>query len=330
MRGQKINLQTYEALLLWARGASLLAGFLLSLIAGTANALTHSTLITRADFRQPGPQASVVGIVVSHHEKWSSSMSSTQDDFCTAVILDAQTILTAAHCLAHTEIPDFRSQMRAFIGTSADDRSFGYDENFDLSAVHLNPKYNPKASVTDLENLKHDLAIVKLRKALPARSIPVKLPDAVQEQPLDQEFILLGYGTDRLNSTTAADVNAWGHLRIGHSHFATWNPLKNSYTIDQQGTPGICKGDSGGPALRQTSQGYELVAIARNVNVDAGKLTPSQRQIMNAKGVGELMNQFPDFDICQQTGSLIDLRQDLPWIQGFLSPQAVNAPTAAK
>lgn len=279
-------------------------------------AITNGARMTAEQFEMPGPHRAVVGFFISHLKTSPPYGSAGLDSFCTGVVLNENTILSAAHCFVKTRIGGLRTRISVFYGPEAEIGPKLYSAVISLSDVQLHPEYKPDLDENLEVNQLNDLAIIKLKSPL-KNSTPVVLPFESLEILNSQSMTILGYGTRELNYSTPMDLNAWGHLNIAETHFSDQDSTTRTLTIDQTAAPGICKGDSGAPAIFRSGEGneYLLIGLARQIGIDKTKLTEAEHEEINKKGMLRFMKSHPTFDVCKGLGMYLDIRPHLAWIK---------------
>lgn len=171
---------------------------------------------------------------------------------CVATVIHARWAITAAHCADETTLASTLRQGRQFavlVGNSP--------RVVDRLVVH--PRYNPN-SPTDV-----DLALIRF---VNASSTPLPMPLQIEQNELGQVLNLLGWGFFGLGTTGRQYDD--GRLRLAQNRVTVADGRlrvvfddprdTRDKALPLEGTPGL--GDSGGPALMETSAGFSLAGIA--------------------------------------------------------------------
>ncbi len=236
-------------------------------ISATALALValHSTPALGTP--SPAPQAIVGGELLSETE-WPSVVSiigieggiSTNTAYlCTGVLIDAQTALTAAHCLEDAEKFD---QILVTFGETI----YTNDDNRRTtgSDYGLHPDY----CLSDCKEDAYDFGYVTLTD--PAIGVAIIPPLVDQDEwdeliSLDHEVLFVGYGAtrdvDADDSPGPLEMSEIGFKRAVTSVITGFSPAGLEIYAGQEGRD-TCFGDSGGPVFAQLANGdWRLVGI---------------------------------------------------------------------
>jgi len=198
--------------------------------------------------------------------------------FCAASILDSLHIISAAHCFYDKDKKSMKDITPLFIGVGSLKNTT--DNPLPIDSVVLHPDYDSDKRI-------NDLAIVKLKD-------PLTFNDAVQpikrceQEPLDainecisnnKKIITLGWGLTEKREPSAMlkDVEVsvlMPNTTEGTNSFcaASTPSYVNDHLFCLGGSPGkdSCTGDSGGPLIRETDNGYELIGVVSFANSLSG------------------------------------------------------------
>ncbi|MDX1491496.1 MAG: trypsin-like serine protease [Pseudohongiellaceae bacterium] len=217
------------------------------------------------------PGWGVQAIVVRHDTGYAQHLASetqfpavfwlqqkSQRKVCVATLIAPQWALTAAHCVEETGIQRNLESDAGFHVSIA-------REQIGIEAAILHPNYQYRYSIDNGE-LEVDLALLRLERAVETVR-PLSLYAGTDE--LEQVATFLGWGYFGIG-TTGIQVDD-GRLRkaqnrvsavsSGRLNFLFDDPRVDANTsLSLEGLPGL--GDSGGPALLPSSEGYVLAGIA--------------------------------------------------------------------
>ena len=171
---------------------------------------------------------------------------------CVATVIHQRWALTAAHCAHQTTLAN----------TIENGRRFGVEvggQSREIDRLVIHPDYD-QDSASDV-----DLALLRFRVA---SVLPRPLPLQLEVNELAAEVSLLGWGYFGLGTTGRQYDD--GKLRRARNRIVqadrririVFDDPRDfgGESLDLEGVPGL--GDSGGPALLETAEGYRLAGIA--------------------------------------------------------------------
>jgi secreted trypsin-like serine protease len=231
----------------------------------------------------------------------------SQRKVCVATLIDARWALTAAHCVEETGLLRHIASQGEYVVQIA-----GALQGIDHVEMHPDYQFRDHPQFASREV---DMALLRLAQPL-ALPRPVPLYRDSDEQ--DREVTLLGWGYFGLGTTgiehddgrfrLARNIVSVAAQRLRLNFDDPRGP--DSAAVELEGIPGL--GDSGGPALLQTAQGWQLAGIAvgevasRNA-LPAAPGTPPTQGLYGAVGIYERVSAH------------------IPWIESVLRTTAESA-----
>lgn len=194
----------------------------------------------------------------------------TKQIICTGTLIDAHTVLTAAHCFNTGSIPSL-----TYVIASTDlFCSSGYTKNlsFESSSVVIHPNY-VRNSEPSKDQPYYDLAVVKFKGLLPSKFKPVNFATMSMENIAASSLglIMAGYGKTTTKETSYPElrlVNKTASQVFLSKIDASTGKLINLITdmslfgVKQTDAHGVCSGDSGGPLLVKYNNEYQILGVA--------------------------------------------------------------------
>ena len=181
--------------------------------------------------------------------------ASGQAGACTASVVSPHVLLTAAHCLDPREFTNDMgvtpTSLAYFTYPGNSFNLLDFDQSLLIPAkeAHFDPQFNPDPDVFSTTG--HDVGVVILTDA--ATAAPIPLNHTPLESSLKGESLrIVGYGVTSGSDTTGATA---GTKRQVNMPVASVTSLFINF---DDGSHGICEGDSGGPAL-QNIYGVETI-----------------------------------------------------------------------
>ncbi|MEQ1723089.1 MAG: S1 family peptidase [Pseudobdellovibrio sp.] len=213
----------------------------------------------------------LVGVLHSEDRVNGFSSSYSQPLLCSATLLNARTVLTAAHCVPDGEY--------IYVSRSLTPKSHNNTVEIRKSQIFIHKEFDKKNHI-------NDIAIIKLNEDLEDTS-EVGYP-SLSETSEYENYNFYGYGKDkrgndgqlRLVTRTKADLKAKANMDTLPENFLEF---------DQTNGMGICSGDSGGPILTESEGKSFIVAIHTIV------LVPKRAKLCHYSGVSTKVSTVLDW-----------------------------------
>jgi hypothetical protein len=171
---------------------------------------------------------------------------------CTASLVAPKVVLTAAHCVVTSPTKTTPASALSF-GVGADMAKPVHV--FQVAEVHAHPAYDYWG-----DDASHDVAILVLAKDAVAtlgasiEPLPIHCGALSKTGFVGTTMQVVGYGA----TDTWGEV--FGTARLWATELVT--ALSSlDFTVDGQGTQGVCYGDSGGPGMRVQAGGVAIVGV---------------------------------------------------------------------
>lgn len=171
---------------------------------------------------------------------FSTVMLETDSQYCSAVIVAEDRLLTAAHCLPTDGSRWMEIHFKGLEG--------GVDRK--ASGFMIHPQYQDRG-----ESTLNDLALIFFEGGLPSSFKAVPLLKEEASLKIGESMELAGFG----------EGGPLGQLMKIRLVLTGQSLSERRLYFEQTRKRGICHGDSGGPAYRKTADGLELVGIASYV-----------------------------------------------------------------
>ncbi|GFQ65986.1 putative serine protease 42 [Trichonephila clavata] len=217
----------------------------------------------------------VVGGQVSNQEMfpWTVALYNDATFICTASIISATSVLTAAHCVVFNRVAQEPSMFNAMIG-DVNRTSMNAQQIF-FKKINVHPDY---------DNLQSDLAILETTEPIKFsnRIRPICIANQKIGRLILKSVVAMGWGQVSRENETNPDVLHYTKQRVVSN-------LKCSILYIGRKTPentlcasglfsGVCYGDSGGPLVYMQGKQPIQVGVASYVNAFVGcgtKLGPA-------------------------------------------------------
>ena len=227
---------------------------------GLAAALVSAPALAMVGETSPAPELSKNLVMVLTREGSGAG-------FCTASVLAANVILTAAHCV--TSLPN----MRVHFGDTASPPPL-----IEIAAVAVHPQFHANAIATRERSV--DLALIKLKTPLPAEFQPLEI--GISEIGLNTPLQLAGFGLTIEGNGRSAGKLLQGEVTL-HA------PLSNLLLWMEGKNTGACTGDSGGPVLQSGVLVGVITWTTGYAGHHCGKLTQAIRLAPQMGWIGDVM-----------------------------------------
>lgn len=167
--------------------------------------------------------------------KTSAGEFKSAQKICTATAISAQVLITAAHCVQNITT----TQINAVLSLNPWNHLPVESEWLDITEIRIHPQFEDNG-----EEVKNDLALLKIKQSLPSDRIAKFAQDVPKENNLILQ--LAGYGK---NSTlkSANQINILESSLLNKTSKSVDHLDSNSafFKLNQRDQKGVCVGDSG-------------------------------------------------------------------------------------
>ncbi|CAF1601517.1 unnamed protein product [Adineta ricciae] len=179
---------------------------------------------------------------------------------CAGVLVNENTILTAAHCLLHAKV----SEIKAIIGVHTILGKLNPLNYYSVKSVHRHPNFE--------DCCKNDIAVIKLTKSLlygpkiNSVCLPISPYLSVKDDDelVNRTGVIIGWGDSSKNGLTnmiksftlqQADIRIFSNESCRQAYDTIFDPATEICAGDYDQRTDTMSGDSGGPLLIRESNG---------------------------------------------------------------------------
>lgn len=204
----------------------------------------------------------------------------TETGLCTASAITPQIILTAAHCVKALSPADDPTPDTVFVilGLKPWKSKFDVDLWYAAEKIIAHPSYKKKPT----GGLADDLALIKLKRALPAEYVTELA--STKDLQSTMEITMAGFGLrSNLHDLSPEDTKKnLGELFQISKMISNYDINNLTIEIDQHNEKGICSGDSGGPGfiVNPTTKKLMTIGVVSGLKWDVNdkkKLDPENK-----------------------------------------------------
>lgn len=198
---------------------------------------------------------------------------------CSGVLISENLVLTAAHCLQG--LPP-KTTLAVYFGVIVPRTKM--ENTREIEAILPHPGFSPiRDEVGQIISSRHDVALLKIKGALPSFAVPAKIASSSLTPQKDEALVVAGFGLKN-------DEYQMPSEGLRHAHVNIHDTWETHYLIDQRNKTGLCKGDSGGPAYLQAAEELIVVGITRG----------GHHGSTNCRGFSEITALVDNLDFLQE------------------------------
>jgi secreted trypsin-like serine protease len=175
--------------------------------------------------------------------------------FCSGALIDARTVVTAAHCLTDQSVSGLS------VGFASEPGSLVGAESYRIHPGFVSAEQTAKRGYFKIEaNSIHDIAIIRLRDPAPENASFAVLQKNVFKPGSKIKVTAMGYGL------TGADQSPDHRLRRVSMIATVSAKTPDKLSFDQAEGRGVCHGDSGGPSFYIKDKKPILVGVVSHLD----------------------------------------------------------------
>lgn len=181
---------------------------------------------------------------------------------CTGSLIDHDLVLTASHCVELNQAED-PSSIRFSVLIRTGKPGVQKFETYEVDKVRAHEDFSPGA--TDVLN---DIALLHLKKMVSSDVKPIPLTKNFDKLTAQEPIKIIGYGKKQDFNVQEPHHNdlmtalVFLAKEIDGQKIDLPSTEDQHIYVNQRLSHGVCSGDSGGPLLRRTDKGLEIIGVA--------------------------------------------------------------------